>query len=619
MRNTKHFVILTLILMAVTIFTPSNQSVEANTTLPASDWYAVIWNRTTDTLHWVNSATEQASMARPKLPGEGQQGVSLYISPNGRWLMIHGPLQSGRDGLGFYDLENGQFIQTHEAEQGESIIISERNPFTLNSEYAAVGLSGPNGWRVIAFETATGDAIGQLSAAHPDVPADFAPVQAVPSIALYDLEQNFGQWRVHVRFITLGPNQNVPHQPSLMWMPESNMVGFDSFDPNLTGFDVLPVQGRVVYTVQDQNAPADTNVYTTVLTHLDNPTTLFDAPGAFVTSPRWVANGLMVAFRVTQQPYATMWHLMPAVGGESIPFGPDYDELLGTVDGFILVDYEGGEVKFSNTLAFEPYTPTVGNVIYTTDAPAFSVVYVTPMGATFELESLADSPVVVAGPDEIQAPAQTCGTAPAPRLTVGGDARVTFTDGSPLNIRTAAAGEQLMQIPEGTFVNVVGGPICADNYFWWNLQFESEGATVGGWAAEGDSSAYYLEPVAVVAPPEFSPTATPGLTVATAKPPRADTDCSQAPPEAQLTVGEYARTASDLNGTLAMRTNLSDEFPSHQLPANQTVMVEDGPRCRQGFRMWQVSLTLNNQPVTGWVADGLGTKRYLLPGPARAQ
>ena len=33
---------------------------------------------------------------------------------------------------------------------------------------------------------------------------------------------------------------------------------------------------------------------------------------------------------------------------------------------------------------------------------------------------------------------------------------------------------------------------------------------------------------------------------------------------------------------------------------------------------WQIQLNLNNQPVTGWVADGVGQTYFLLPGLPRA-
>lgn len=130
--------------------------------------------------------------------------------------------------------------------------------------------------------------------------------------------------------------------------------------------------------------------------------------------------------------------------------------------------------------------------------------------------------------------------------------------------------------------------------------------------------------VLTMRPTQAPPTATVVLEVAPpaepTTPPRApspgDGDCSLAPVGAELVVGEFANT--NTNGTLSMRTNLTDEFPSNQIPGGLTVTVLNGPVCNGGFRMWQVSLTLNGQNVVGWLADGIGNDRYLRPGPARS-
>ncbi len=92
-----------------------------------------------------------------------------------------------------------------------------------------------------------------------------------------------------------------------------------------------------------------------------------------------------------------------------------------------------------------------------------------------------------------------CGTAPPARLIVGGQARVTFTDGTPLRVRDAAglAGNQVSQLPEGTSFQVIGGPVCADNYNWWQIQ----AGEVYGWVAEGGDGVYFAEPVGTAAAP----------------------------------------------------------------------------------------------------------------------
>ncbi|MFW5692419.1 MAG: hypothetical protein ACOCX3_03625 [Chloroflexota bacterium] len=618
--------ILTIIAFFLLLAGHSAHPVHADTPLPETDWYAVIWNRDTDTLHWVNNATELASIPRPNLPGEvgGVPGLDLrlHISPDGRYMIQYAPLENERQGIGFYDFQSGQWMQTHETQPGEFVVRAARNPFSLNSELVALGLAGGDGWRVIAFETATGNVVAQFDNNHPNIPADYPPANRAPSVAFFQLDEGLGQSRVHVRFIQLGGNPEPTPQPALVWTPESNSVAASELHPLLWDFDVLPTQGRVLYSLAD-NAQTSVNALMTG----QAGEVVYQQAGGFANQPRWVANGQFVAFRLTQGAQVPMWYLGAVGLDDFTPFAPDYDELLGTVDGFVLVDYNAGEVKFANTLAFEAFTPTVGNVIYTTDTPAIEVVYITPMGAQFMLASLAtspdtpDAPVVVDIPENITPPQGNCSDAPLPQLTAGSAARVTPI-GSPLNVRTAPAGDYIMEIAEGTVVNVIDGPICVDGYYWWNLQFQSENATVGGWSAEGTGGDYWLEPLtqAEVDFDALRPTpASPVVQVqpTATNPPRAtspgDGDCSNAPFGAELTVDGFATTTLDVGSTLAMRTNLDDTIPTHQIPNGHMLRVVTGPACNGGFRMWYVSTTLNGAEVTGWVADGLGNNRYLQP------
>jgi hypothetical protein len=74
-------------------------------------------------------------------------------------------------------------------------------------------------------------------------------------------------------------------------------------------------------------------------------------------------------------------------------------------------------------------------------------------------------------------------------------ARVTFTDGRPLNIRNEPGGTQIDQMPEGEAFTVIGGPRCAAlggrMFTWWQIR-SADGRV--GWSAEGGDEFYYMEP-----------------------------------------------------------------------------------------------------------------------------
>lgn len=104
---------------------------------------------------------------------------------------------------------------------------------------------------------------------------------------------------------------------------------------------------------------------------------------------------------------------------------------------------------------------------------------------------LAVGALLPVGPAEAQG--STCGTAPAPRLTVGQSARVTVTDGTGNNLRNtfSTTATVLGVMGDGEVFSVLTGPQCADNFWWWEVR-RWDGQT--GWTAEGASGQYWIEP-----------------------------------------------------------------------------------------------------------------------------
>lgn len=85
----------------------------------------------------------------------------------------------------------------------------------------------------------------------------------------------------------------------------------------------------------------------------------------------------------------------------------------------------------------------------------------------------------------------------APRLTIGGSARVTSPYGLSLKNQpmTGAAGAtEVKLMGYGSVATVLDGYRCNLGYIWWELSLP-DGST--GWAAEGDASGYFMEPTTV--------------------------------------------------------------------------------------------------------------------------
>lgn len=107
---------------------------------------------------------------------------------------------------------------------------------------------------------------------------------------------------------------------------------------------------------------------------------------------------------------------------------------------------------------------------------------------------------VVPGPIPSAAAQGACDGLVAPRLAVGGAARVISPYGLSLKnqpMTGAAGGVELQLLSFGTTVSVLDGPRCNMGYVWWQLEV-SGGVT--GWAAEGSSTEYFLEPSGIGQP-----------------------------------------------------------------------------------------------------------------------
>lgn len=102
--------------------------------------------------------------------------------------------------------------------------------------------------------------------------------------------------------------------------------------------------------------------------------------------------------------------------------------------------------------------------------------------------------------EQIPTPIIDCPNAPFPRLAIGDMARVTYTDGRRLRVRSAPefADDNIQrELIEGTQFHVIGGPECVlspDNetaFVFWQIYIPDY--DVEGWAAVGDLDVYYIE------------------------------------------------------------------------------------------------------------------------------
>ena len=577
--------------------------------LPASPWYAVAWNHQADQLFWINAQGSQAMIDRPQIPDEKPNGTkSLYFSRNGKSMVVVAEQNDGRYGLGFYDLEVGQFYVVHQTAPGE-ILGSVFQPSTPNSDRIALAVYNPQtlAYRFLDFELPTGNAIHQLSSA--DAGSPQMPQGTVPFVALYDIDQATNKYMVHFQFKSVIPAEiNVAY----IWFSNdaNNPIGPGAYKDN--EFDIKWPDNRVAYGlvhpsynfVQNGGAVVPANMIglyysgaSPEVGHLDQ--------GHILRYPKWLNNGQWLGYRVEAdqalQPHWEVKSLDENVTPNAVALGPNFLNIWGTSDGYLALDPTAGKLYHNTQYQIEAFSTEVGNSVFVYPASqTVTIPYVTPLGSQFQLTNVGDPQVVFDTPDDLAAPNE-CANTPPTRLTVGGNARVAFTDGSVLNVRTEANGDILAtQLAEGTQVSVLNGPVCAGGYNWYMIQ--PANGEVGGWSAEGVVGEYWLEPALIIT--AVSPV--PGNIGQTV-----DGSCISAPPN-YLNIGITAQVGQ-LGGTLAMRNYPTDPTPFQQLSQGTVVSIVDGPLCHGGWRFYKVSTTgQNGQASSGWVTDGLGSSQFLI-------
>ena len=115
-----------------------------------------------------------------------------------------------------------------------------------------------------------------------------------------------------------------------------------------------------------------------------------------------------------------------------------------------------------------------GQTGWTAEADA-TTFYVEPVGAVSSAAASTD-----------------CPGSPAARLSVGTTAKVMPGDPNILRNDAGLSATVMGRLPAGSMFAVIGGPRCADNLRWWQVNYNGQ----MGWTVEGQGSTYWLEPVA---------------------------------------------------------------------------------------------------------------------------
>ncbi len=470
---------------------PAQPATGERLAVPAAAWWAVLVNETSRTLHWVNPNGEFTVMPWPVLPNQDPTWTpNMMLSPDGRYLVIVGTLTNGNNSIGFYDMQTGQFTQTHTAQPGEVISRLQRYAFDPSGERVVVGFRGADdSWRVIVFELATGNAVAQLASTHPDVTAALSGQQvalAAP-VPFYVIESG-GMTMVHIQLLI--PVDAPEQLPAIQWRvpPLVNTTEEVVASPLTYPLPNMMPDTRAMITYVDPSVPlAQSPAGPPRLMHnavgmagLFDMEPLYTTGEMLVSAPNWGADGQLISF-MGRNP-SGIAHYWFARGSTTLnQFVAPPQNAIGINEGLLWQDEVG-------TLYLQRPTNLQPELIYAPASGAPRLIWALSPDRGLAVTSLpasgaANAPVV-------PAPGTGCPGAPVSRLAVNMTARVSYT-GTPLRLRDAPGGAWLQDLANGTVVTVIGGPQCVDTYAWWQLRL-ADGTM--GWSAEGDPDEYFLEP-----------------------------------------------------------------------------------------------------------------------------
>ncbi|MCX9078356.1 MAG: SH3 domain-containing protein [Candidatus Methanoperedens sp.] len=459
--------------------------------LPASDWRLVTHNQCDDTLHWLNPSGEFVSIPRPTLPDEAATSPCSYrpmhISQDGRFLVQTATLTTGRTGVGFYDLQTGEWLQVHETETNEAAHLGHRYSSDANNQIAisfSTDLEGAHAWRVNLFDMTTGNALDELRSDGSEI-AGFvggeflADALTVPYVVLVGQDEATGNTLVVIRFD--GTEGDVDPFGAVVWYPQGAPgVGQELISSSYTAqdLDILP-DGYAIYAYEETafaaGPPAGEGPYPITsnavamlrpdtLGHSPDPELFFADGVSTVYGAQWAADGRIALFRRFD---GTAEHLNWIKVGTAVlvPLEQQIAQVLGVPDGFVYNTADG--IYYLSETAAAPTGP-----IFTDPALSGSMAFVwatafgnppltldTPAGPAPEV--VPTLPIVTATPDT-------------------GICRIRSADGGNVNIRSGpgTAYPVLGQVPGTSELAITGY-----NGDWYVVDYAGAQGWMAGWVS----------------------------------------------------------------------------------------------------------------------------------------
>lgn len=309
-------------------------------TAQAQDWWAWVYQIESDTLVLRSSGGVQFELPRPRLPDEaGTLPPLISVTPDSRSLIIAAQAADGRTEIGFYNIAARAFVQTHLGQPGEfvSTSLSDAAIYNPAGDQAAIALSSSNGsWRVILFETATGNVISSLNS---DAPA-LQSIGLLPAQNALLYIVGFAGEEVWLERLVPGEAAELT---SFVWHPAQNTVGVGEY----YGLADSLLNGKLVFPYLDVTEPALdlpgvlTPYNTIAVLEGGEIEPIWLDQSRIHYAAQYVAGGDLIAYQAGVPNQPPRWYLLPLTDADLIPLPEDVEWVYPTPDGLLSVTAEG--------------------------------------------------------------------------------------------------------------------------------------------------------------------------------------------------------------------------------------------------------------------------------------
>lgn len=174
---------------------------------------------------------------------------------------------------------------------------------------------------------------------------------------------------------------------------------------------------------------------------------------------------------------------------------------------------------------------------------------------------------------------------------------VSLFDGARLRSEPTDSGRVLTVVPVNETVRILGAPVCADGFNWWQVEAVVLGVRYNGWMAEG--SPFYEgdrpDPLRFNAAPD----ADPATSLA----------CGPASPLQVGATGILRFSGEPLKALRAAPTVRGELL--YSLPSGVQLRILSAPFCNEGVNWREVQITAGSRAVQGWMAEGTWMGRFL--------